>query len=250
MNLEDRVVLVTGAAKRLGREIALACARRGAHVAVHYRRSAAGARRTAAEIRELGRRAEVFRADLARGREATALPGAVAQRMGRLDAVVASAAVYRRTPFEDLLGAERAWDEHIDANLKGTYLLSIAAARVMKTGAIVTLGDVMGLRPYENLIPYGVSKAGVIFLTRALAQALAPRIRANCVCPGPVLPPEDLSARARRAIERATPLGLGKPEHVADAVLFFLENEYATGAVLAVDGGRDLVNRVKPHGGG
>jgi NAD(P)-dependent dehydrogenase (short-subunit alcohol dehydrogenase family) len=247
MNIEDRVILVTGAAKRVGREIALACARRGARVAVHHRRSAAEARRTVAEIRDVGGRAEAFRADLARAREASALPAAVARRMGRLDAVVASASVYQRTPFDSL--DERAWDEQIDVNLKATYLLSIAAARVMKTGAIVTIGDVMGLRPYENLLPYGVSKAGVIFLTRALAQALAPRIRANCVCPGPVLLPERLSARARRAIERTTPLGIGKPEHVAHAVLFLLENEYATGAVVAVDGGRDLVNRVEPHGG-
>lgn len=240
MDLDGKVILITGAARRVGRAIALACASRGSDIALHYRSSAREARETAEEIRGLGRRVALLRADLADRKAVAALPRRAARALGRLDGVVASASVYRHVPFARL--NEKAWDLHIEANLTSSYLLAIAAARVMKRGAMVLVGDVMGLRPYRDLLPYGVSKAGVIHLSQALALALAPRIRVNCLCPGPVLPPERLSPARRRAVARATPLGIGSPERAAEGVVFLLENDYATGAVLAVDGGRNIAH--------
>lgn len=248
MDLAGRAVLVTGAARRVGRGIALACARRGASIALHYRSSAAEARRTASEIRALGVECALLRADLGRPREAAALPRRAARALGRLDALVASASVFRRVPADRL--DERAFDDHVAVNLKATYLLAIESARLMRRGGgIVVVGDVMGLRPYEDLVPYGVSKAGAIFLARALAQAYAPRLRVNCLCPGPVLPPDGIGARARRRIERATPLGIGRPEDVAAGVVYLLESDWTTGSVLVIDGGRDVANRIRPFGG-
>lgn len=238
--MEGRVVLVTGGAKRVGRAIALELARRGADVAVHYRASYKEAASTVREIRALGVRAVAVRADLARASEAKALPRKAAEALGRLDGLVASASVYRRVKPEDF--SEEEWDFHLDVNLKATYLLAIESRRRFPggRGAMVFVGDVMGLRPYKDLVSYGVSKAGVIFLAQALAKAWAPKVRVNCVCPGPVLPPEGATKKEVEAVERATPLGYGAPEDVARAVSFFFENEYTTGSVLAVDGGRHI----------
>lgn len=242
MILKGHAVLVTGAAKRVGRVIALELAKRGARVAVHYRESAAEAERTAAGIRALGTEAITVRADLTREDEVAAMVGGVVARLGSLDGLVNNAAVFFRTPFATVTADD--WDRTLDPNLKGVFLCCVHAGRRMQEqasgGVIVNIADWAGLRPYAGYLPYCVSKAGVIALTQGLARALAPKVRVNAVAPGPVLVPSDLPEAEAREIMEKTPLKRhGSPEDVAAAVAFLMEgSDYMTGVILPVDGGR------------
>ena len=241
MTLDGRVVLVTGGARRLGRAIALALARRRARVAVSYRTSAREARETVEALERLGAEALAVRADLARAGEVRRLIERVGRRFGRLDVLINSAAAFDRTPFGAL--SERDWDRALDANLKGPFLCALYASRLMRArggGKIINLADWAGVRPYRDYLPYCVSKAGVIGLTKALAKELAPAIQVNAVAPGPILPPAGMSRSARERIARRVPLGRwGSPQDIVNTVLFLLEGtDFMTGSVVFVDGGQ------------
>lgn len=237
--LRGRVALVTGGAIRLGRAIALALAREGCHVGVHYLTSRAGAAATVREIQALGADATPFRADLAEPSEAKRLVADTVRRFGRLDLLVNNAGIFFRTPLAATTPAQ--WDRLLDVNLRGPFFCSQAAARVMgRTGGqIINIGDVGGIRAWPGYIPYCVSKAGLLMLTKVLALALAPRIQVNCVAPGAVLLSEDFPPRLRRRLKRNVPMGReGNPDDVTAAVLFFATApSYITGQVLFVDGG-------------
>lgn len=243
MRLTGKTVLVTGAAKRVGRVIAMSLARRGAKVAVHYNRSRAEAQRLVREIEEgCATEAAAFQADLSDPRQAARLAGAVLKRFGALHALVNSASVYERTPFGKVGRAQ--WDRHLDANLRAPFFLSQAAGAIMRRagqGKIVNIADWAAQRPYADFIPYCVSKAGLVCLNTALAKALAPQVQVNALLPGPVLLPESYTPRMRRAVREATLVKrLGSPEDLARAVLFLIEEDFVTGAALAVDGGRGI----------
>lgn len=237
------VALVTGGAVRVGRAIALELARAGCDVVVHYRRSRAQAVAVVDAVRALGRRAEALGADLVDPEAIRALFAEVDRRFGRLDVLVNSAAVFRRTPLDAL--DEAAFDFHVATNLKAPYLCSLEAGRRMTaagSGAIVNVTDVAAERPFKNHVPYCVSKAGLVMLTRGLAKALAPTVRVNAVGPGTVLFRDDESDDQRRAVIARIPMGrVGTPEDVARAVRFLaLEAGHVTGQILLVDGGRSL----------
>lgn len=237
--LNGQVALVTGGAVRLGRAISLALAREGCHVAINYLRSKSAAAATVREIRALGVDAAPFRADLAKPKEAKQLIAGTVRRFGRLDLLVNNAGIFFRTPLAEITPAQ--WDHLLEVNLRGPFLCSQAAATVMgKTGGrIINIGDVAAVRAWPSYIPYCVSKAGLLMLTKALALALAPSIQVNCVAPGAVLPPEEFPPRLRRRLKREVPMGReGDPDDVAAAVLFFATAPaYITGQVLFVDGG-------------
>lgn len=241
--LTGHTALVTGAAKRVGREIALALARRGANVLVHYRHSADEAERTAAEIRSLGVFSDTLRADLAHAPDAQKLLAQVAHIGKPVDILVNSASLFYRTPIDAV--SEKDWDALIDANLKGPFLLSTELGRRMAAaggGVIINIADWAGFRPYRDYLPYCTSKGGLLTMTKALARDLAPKVRANAVAPGPVLLPEDFSEEDKAAIIKRTPLGrIGSPADVAHAVLFLVESTFVNGIVLTVDGGRSIV---------
>ena len=241
MTLDGRVALVTGGARRIGQAIALALADRGADVALSYRTSAREARATLEAIHRRGAHALAVRADLSRAAEARRLIDRVARRFGRLDVLINSAANFTRTPFAAL--SERDWDHALDANLKGPFLCALYASRLMRRhggGKIINFADWAGLRPYRDYLPYCVSKAGVIGLTRALAKELAPGIQVNAIAPGPILPPAAMSAAARARIARRVPLRRwGSPQDLVSTVLFLIEGtEFMTGSVVFVDGGQ------------
>ena len=241
MELNNRIALVTGAAKRVGRSIALALARRGAHVAITYRTSQREADQLIKELDALGKKSLAIRADVSRAGDVTTAVGRVVETFGRVDILVNNAAVFPRTPWAVL--DEAAWDEVIDTNLKGSFLVAKAVGDRMKVqgaGKIVNIADWAGERPYRNYLPYCISKAGVIALTKALALELAPEVQVNAISPGPVMLPDDMSAKQKEAVIAATPLRrIGSPEDIANAVLFLLEgSDFITGAVLPVDGGR------------
>jgi pteridine reductase len=241
MELRGRWALVTGAAKRVGRAIGRELATRGMHVVVHYNTSQDEAAAAVRELEALGVQAVALRADLARADDVRALAEAAEARTGGIAVLVNSASNYFRTPFDDL--TEEVWDASLDVNLKGPFLLSWHLGRAMRArgaGRIVNITDWSGERPYRSYLPYTVSKAGLICLTKALAKELAPEVAVNAVSPGPVLAPEDMSETEREAITRATPLRrFGSPEDVARCVRFLVEEaNFTTGAVFLVDGGR------------
>jgi NAD(P)-dependent dehydrogenase (short-subunit alcohol dehydrogenase family) len=227
-------VLITGAAKRIGRGIALRLAREGARVAIHYNRSETEARQTAEECGG----AELFRANLESVDEIQRMFLDVEQRLGRLDWFVNNAA--RFTRFDPLDITEKDWDFIHSVNLKAAFFCCQGAARIMKkqgSGRIVVLSSLGGIRPWAEHVHYNASKAGVIMLTRALAKAWAPEITVNSVAPG-VIPFADIDERGLKMIEATPAKRGGTPDEIADAVLYFLRSSnFVTGQTLTIDGG-------------
>jgi pteridine reductase len=208
---------------------------------VHYHTSLGPAATLVAELEAVGVQALALRADLGQANEVAALAAEVESRTGGVAVLVNNASNYFRVPFDEL--TEVVWDASLDVNLKAPFLLAWHLGRAMRdrgTGRIVNLADWAGERPYNDYLPYCVSKAGIICLTKALAKALAPHVLVNAVAPGPVLLPPDVGGVERQAIERATPLRrIGTPEDVARCVRFLVEEgEFSTGAIFHVDGGR------------
>ena len=232
--MTDKVILVTGAAKRIGRSIALRLATEGARVAIHYNGSEREARATAQECNN----APIFRANLESVAEIRAMFAQVMERCGRLDGLVNNAARY--TTIDPLTIEEGDWDFIHSVNLKSVFFCCQAAAKVMLAGTgghIVNISSLGALKPWANNAHYCASKAGVVMLTRALANAWAPKISVNSVAPG-VIPFDQIDERIERFIA-ATPAGrAGTGDEVAEAVLFFLKStKFITGQLVAVDGG-------------
>ena len=232
---------MTGAARRVGREISLALAAAGYSLALHYRRSASEARTLRRQARAKDVAADIFQANLEFSSEIDRLVTEVTNRFGRIDILVNNAAVFYRTPWEEI--RETDWDLFMNVNLKAPFLLSHAVSRLMSArgwGKIIHIADEGGLRIWSGYIPYSVSKAGLIALTRGMARSLAPYIQVNAVAPSMVLPAQDTTPAQLESLVQATPMGrIGVPADVASAVLYFVEGGQAiTGQVIAIDGGR------------
>jgi pteridine reductase len=239
VDLSGRVALVTGAGRRLGQAVATGLARAGCDVAVHYHTSADGAEATARAVRAAGRRAELFAADLGDPTAARALPERAAAAFDRLDILVNGAAIMQRLEFAAITPAD--WDAALALNLTAAFFTAQGAAPYLRArhGKIINLADIAAFEVWPAYIPLNVSKAGLVMLTRALARVLAPDVAVNAIAPGAVLPPEDWPEAARLHLADTTPLKrLGAREDVVGAVLFLLEQDYITGVVLPVDGGR------------
>jgi NAD(P)-dependent dehydrogenase (short-subunit alcohol dehydrogenase family) len=235
-----RRALVTGGAIRVGRAIALALARAGFDVAIGYHRSADAARRTVRELEALGARAAALRADLARPGAPGRLVARAARRLGGVDVLVNNAGAFTRTPLGTT--TERQYARLLDLNLRAAYFATQAAARRMSAGGhVVNVGDASALFPEPGWVPYGLSKAGLVALTRGLAAELAPRkIAVNCVAPGPVLRPRGLPWARWRAIRRGRRGGVAD---VAGAVVSF-----ATCAPRVTGRVRTVAGRAIPRG--
>jgi len=239
MDLHGRVVLVTGGARRVGRVIAEALAKRRAHVVISYRTASRQARDVVTALEYYGGHALAICADLSKSADVQRLMARIRRRFGHLDVLVNSAANFDRTPFTTL--TERDWDHALDANLKGPFLCALYGSRLMRRGGkIINIADWAGVRPYRDYLPYCVSKSGVIGLTKALAKELAPRLQVNAIAPGPILPPPDMTAAQRARIIRRVPLQRwGSPQDIANTVLFLIEGtDFMTGSVVFVDGGQ------------
>lgn len=239
--LKGKVSLVTGAAKRVGKAIALELARNGSDIALHYHTSRKEALLTKNEIEEnWGVAVYLVQGDLAKSKDIAELVMKTHVKFNQLDILVNSASIFKRTPFANL--TERDFDEHIAINLKAPYLLSKLCGDIMlkqKHGIIINISDWSGLHPTRHYLPYFLSKGGMIALTSALANELAPYVRVNCVAPGPVLLQENISESEKESLISKTLLKrLGSPEEVAKAVLFLVKDAtYTTGAVIPVEGG-------------
>lgn len=241
MELRDKVALVTGAARRVGRAIALELAARGAHVVVHYRTSAAAAAELAESILARGGRASSEQADLLDPLAIQRMVRNVEVDVGAIDLLVNNASLFFETPL--FTASDDDWRRLLDANLTAPFRLARRVASTMLSrdgGKIVNIADVHAERPLARHLAYCVSKAGLVMLTLGLARELAPRIQVNAVAPGAVLFPEGAAERDKEALRRIIPLRReGTPEDVARAVRFLAEEgDYITGEVLHVDGGR------------
>jgi NAD(P)-dependent dehydrogenase (short-subunit alcohol dehydrogenase family) len=238
-----KTVLVTGAARRLGRAIALELAQHGWDVAIHYNGSQDDAVSTAAAVKTLGRRAVPLKADLGNEKETAAIVSRAAQDLGPLTALVNSASVFENDDWQT--ATRESWDKHMQVNLRAPFVLSQAFARQLpkdQDGAIVNLLDQRLLKPTPDFLSYSVSRAGLGWLTVTLAQALAPRIRVNAVGPGPTLKATNQSAENFARERKSTILGRGSdPQDVVEAVRYLLEARAVTGQMIAVDGGQHLI---------
>jgi 3-oxoacyl-[acyl-carrier protein] reductase/pteridine reductase len=238
--LDRQVALVTGAAKRIGRSIALRLAAEGAAIAVNYRASKAEAEGVVREIQALGGKAVAIQANVSRREEVAGLFRAVEQEFGRLDILVNNAGEFFAAKFEDL--TDEQWDGIMNVNLKSQFFCAQAASPIMKRqgrGRIINLASLGGLLAWPGYTHYCVSKAGSIMLTRCLARALAPEILVNAIAPGtiqfPGEPPDE-------EYIRLVPLHrTGTGDDIADAAVYLATADFVTGQVMVVDGGRTQV---------
>ena len=232
--------MVTGAAKRLGRAVALRLAEEGVDVVVHYRSSQAEAQDAIKEIEKFGQRAVAIAADLSEVSEVKRLVDEAGEHFGRLDILVNSAANF--LPASMVSTTEEIWDITLDTNLRGPFFCAQAAAPWLRRtqGVIINFADTGGILGWTGYIPHSVSKAGVIMLTKILAKALAPEVRVNAIAPGTITMEGDPPELERDFIKLAPLRRTGTPSDITDSVLFLVESKFITGQVLVVDGGRTL----------
>jgi len=242
-----KVALVTGSGRqRIGWHVANALAAKGYALAIHYRSSATEATDTVASFRSHGVEAFGLQADLTDEKSVQALVGQTLERFGRLDVLVNCAAAWKSKKLEEVSAADVRL--YFEINTLGTFLCTqhagLAMVRQAEGGSIITLGDWAIVRPYANYAAYFPSKGAIPTLTRCLALELGtrnPRVRVNCILPGPVMLPPDLSASERQqAIEATLVKHEGRGANIAQAVLFMIDNDFVTGTCLAVDGGRTV----------
>ena len=243
-SLEGRTALVTGAARRVGAEIATQLHAAGADVGVHYRSSGEDATQLVERLNRLRPgSAAAFRADLLDIASLPALIAAIIDWRGGLDILVNNASTFYPTPLGEITEAD--WDDLVGSNFKAPLFLSQAAAPSLRErrGSIVNIVDIHARRPLRDHLVYGPAKAGLAMLTRALAKDLAPQVRVNGVSPGAILWPEGgMSETAKTAILEQVPLARpGDPADIAGCVLYLVRDAtYVTGQIVAVDGGRSI----------
>lgn len=242
--LNGKVALITGSARRVGRAIMLGFARAGAHVVIHHSSSDDDAATAAEEARALGVETLIVKADLKHHNEAERLFGEVSARFGRLDVLVNSASNFEQKDFLDIPPDE--WDAVMNVNLRAPFWCTQFAGRMMReagiAGAVVNIADNSGLRPWSARPHHSISKAGLIMLTEVSARALAQyQIRVNCIVLGPILPAPNQDEATWANIEARLPLKRsGEPDDAARAAVFLATNDFITGAALRVDGGEWL----------
>ncbi len=240
--LDDKTILVTGAARRIGAAIVTRLHDNGARIAIHYRGSAKEADELAANLNAVRKdSATSVQCDLQNTAGLNELIESVVDWGGHLDGLVNNASNFYPTPVGSI--TEEQWDDLMGTNLKAPLFLSQAAAPQLRRcgGAIVNIVDIHSQRPLRDHIVYGVAKAGLAMLTRSLAKDLAPEVRVNGVSPGAILWPEDgMTAETQQTILQQIPLQrAGNPEDIAACVLYLLRDApYVTGQIIAVDGGR------------
>ncbi|MFO1023104.1 MAG: SDR family oxidoreductase [Planctomycetales bacterium] len=245
--MSSPVALITGSSKkRVGRAVAEDLAKRGYAIALHYHTSRAEGEKLVGELRGRGVSAECFRADLRNEGDVRRMVEGVFERFGRVDVLVNAAAIWNPKPLEEVTATDVR--EHFETNTLGTFLCAqqVGLRMVMQKegGCIINIGDWAIERPYLNYGAYFPSKGAIPTLTRSLAVELGtrnPKVRVNCILPGPVMLPEEMSAAEKEKVIAQTLVKReGSPEHVAHAVRFLIENEFVTGISLPVDGGRTI----------
>ena len=243
-NLNNKVALVTGSARRIGAVTLRALHANGAKVVVHYRNSSSDAEKLCAELNQLRQNScMTVQGDLNDIKAMPAIIETIIQQMGQLDILVNNASTFYPTPMGEI--TEKHWDDLLGSNLKAPLFLSQAAMSYLKAtqGCIVNMVDVHGFRPMKNYPVYSVAKAGLLMLTQSLARELGPDVRVNGVAPGAILWPEmdENQSDQQELLDKTALKRMGTPEDIAKTVLFLVRDaDYITGQVIPVDGGRIL----------
>ncbi len=241
MDLNGKSVLITGAGKRIGGALAIAISAKGAKIGLHYNHSKKEAESVAKVIEKKGGHVFLIQGDISDVEACRNIVTRTAGALGGLHVLINNAAVFFKTPLFQT--TETDWDSTLDTNLKGAFFCAQAAASVMQKnggGKIINIADWAADRPYKDYLPYCISKAGMIALTKGLAKTLAPDITVNCIAPGPVLLQEDFDEEEKKVLISKTPLKrIGIPDDIINAVLFLLEGTaFMTGSTIVMDGGR------------
>jgi NAD(P)-dependent dehydrogenase (short-subunit alcohol dehydrogenase family) len=241
VNIKDRVAIVTGGARRVGQVISLALAEKGAHVAFTYR--SGDPSQTLAGIQACGVEGMALQLNVLDWDQPKMVVEQVIRRLGRVDILVNSASVWQSAPFLEI--TRQQWQTSLGANLTGPFLCAQAVAPYMleqKSGHIVNITDLSAHQTWPRFADHSASKAGLEALTRVMAAELAPDVRVNAIAPGTILLPDGASeAKKQWAIGNSLLKRVGTPQDVARTVIFLTENDFVTGAVYFVDGGRALV---------
>ena len=237
---QQKSVLVTGSARRIGRRLALDLAKDGWDVAVHCNASMAEAEEVAGFIRGIGQRSVIVRGDLSHDDVPDRLIAEASAGLGGLTCLINNASLFADDRLDTLTG--ESWSSHMDVNLRAPVLLAQAfAAQAAEGASIINILDQRVLKPDPRFFSYGLSKSALWVATRTMAQALAPRIRVNGVGPGPILPSVHQTAETFAAEAAAVPMGRpGSPEAIARTVRWLVDADLVTGQMIAVDGGQHL----------
>ena len=243
MDIKNSVVLITGAAQRVGRAVALNLAAHGAHIAFSYLDEAEPRAQTQQEIQAHGVRCFAQQANVVRSAEVQALVAATVRALGRVDILINNASIWLKKPVLEITEAE--WDAALNVNTKGPFLMSQAVAPHMLQqgqGLIINMTDLSAFQTWEGYAHHSASKAALVALTKVMALELAPKIRVNAIAPGTVLLPDDASPeKVNWAVSKSALKRVGSPEDVARTARYLIEEDFATGGVYFVDGGRALI---------
>jgi NAD(P)-dependent dehydrogenase (short-subunit alcohol dehydrogenase family) len=246
VDVSNQVALVTGAAHRVGRAIALELARNGVHILVHYNSSPEAATETVREIKSLGVDGFSVQADIGTPTGVATIFAALEEHFGRLNILVNSASVFQQRNLLEVSLED--WQETLNVNLTGPFLCTQAAAEVMRQndpsgGVIINICDKGAIMPWPKYPHHSVSKAGLLMLTKVSAASLGPDIRVNAIIPGPVMKPAGTSMSDKEwdALGKRLPLKrTGTADDVARAVVYLTSEDFITGTVIEVDGGEHL----------
>jgi NAD(P)-dependent dehydrogenase (short-subunit alcohol dehydrogenase family) len=243
MEIKDKVALITGAAMRVGKVIALTLAEKGVNIAFTYLNDAEPWPETLAEIRSKGVEAMAWPLDVRQTEQPRAIVEQIIARFSRIDILVNNASVWLKAPFLEI--SPEQWHTALTVNLTGPFLCAQAVAPLMlkqKSGLIINIADLSAFQTWPGCAHHSASKAGLVALTKVMAAELAPHVRVNAIAPGTVLLPDDATAeKAQWAINNSLLKRIGSPADIAKTVIFLAEMDFATGAVYFMDGGRALV---------
>jgi len=243
MKLENKTIVITGGVIRVGRQITLELLGTGANIYCHYNRSQKAAESLKKDAGKNTDKLSLIQGDLSSVQFAEEMIEQIISESGKIDVLINNAAIFFKTPLGEV--TEKEWDDLFQLNLKSAFFCAQKTGIHMKKhggGKIVNIGDPSGSNPWPSFIPYGLTKSGIISMTRGLAKALAPEVQVNCINPGPVMLPDEYTAEEKeQALQRTLLKKEGSPDDVAKTIRFILEgSDYITGAVINVDGGRSI----------
>jgi NAD(P)-dependent dehydrogenase (short-subunit alcohol dehydrogenase family) len=249
-----KFALITGAAHRIGKNIALTLAQNGANIIAHYGKSEEKANETVKEISELGVEAIALRANLNDMREIENMFDIIMDKIGQLHILVNNASSFHKIPFKET--SLENWENTLTTNLTAPFLCIRKAADLMnqynttgkiEAGVIVNIADLSGVYPWEGYSSHGTSKAGLIHLTKVSAKELAPQIRVNAIIPGPILPPANIGQSSEKWMKMIQNLPLqrsGEPKNISDTIVFLVRNNFVTGSIINIDGGESIIGPI------
>ncbi len=243
MKIAESVIIITGAATRVGRDLALALAGKGANIAFSYYQDDEPWQETQSEIKALGVDCFSAKLEVRNASQVKQFINAIKDRFDRVDVLINNASIWLRSPFLEI--TESDWDLAMDVNLKGPFLCSQAVAPIMLnqgSGVILNITDLSAFQVWPEYTHHAASKAGLVSMTKSLAVELAPSVRVNAIAPGTVLlPPKAPPEKVQWAVENSLLKRVGSPQDVAQLAIFIIENDFNTGSVYFIDGGRSLI---------